>query len=326
MDKKYTEHYSVFYRECLDAFKSANPDSTFRVFADMTFGGGGHSLGTVRESDNCHMYSVDQDPDAMKNGLEKIKSEGFTERLFLNKMNFESFPSFIKENHSEVKFDGILMDLGVSSHHFDDFSRGFSFREDAPLDMRMDYGNDEVPTAANFLNEYDEESIANVIYKYGEEHYSRRIAKAIVDFRQEKPIERTKELEDIVFHAYPKHLRHKRIHPATKTFQALRIYVNRELEVLEETIVELFSLLKVGGILQIISFHSLEDRIVKHKFKEIFQSDKNIVKILTKKPILPSDQEIKENSRSRSAKLRIIQKVDPNAQGGVGGKKSKKKN
>lgn len=326
MTKTYTGHYSVLYRECLDAFISVSRDKKSKtIFADMTFGGGGHSLGIAKEIEDSNVYSVDQDPDALENGFKIIKEQGFDGRVFLNPMNYESFPSWVKENHPELKFDGILMDLGVSSHHFDQFDRGFSFREDAYLDMRMNFGDENTPTAADVLNSLSEEEIADIIYKYGEEHYSRRIAKNIIEFRSNERLERTKQLEDIVFHSYPKHLRHKKIHPATKTFQALRIYVNRELEVLENTLESLFDLLDTGGILAVISFHSLEDRIAKHKFKEIFQTHSNIAKILTKKPICPTDKEIQENSRSRSAKLRLLQKVDPDTQGGVYGKKGKKK-
>lgn len=327
MAKQYTKHYSVFYNECLEEFSKVNPEKKTRYYADMTFGGGGHSLGVAKEIENSIVYSVDQDPDAIKNGNELIESFGLKEKVFLNKMNYEEFPSWVEQNHPELKFDGILMDLGVSSHHFDEFSRGFSFREDAPLDMRMDHENNEHYTAAEVLNSFSEEDIANIIFKYGEERYSRRIAKNIVEFRKDKNVETTKELEAIVFHSYPKQLRHNKIHPATKTFQALRIFVNRELEVLENTLEKLFGLLAEGGVLEVISFHSLEDRIAKHKYKEIFQTDKNIAKIITKKPIYPSEREIGENSRSRSAKLRLIQKLDPNAQGGVlGGKKNKNKN
>lgn len=325
MTKNYTEHYSVFYKECIGAFKEvANKKSGETIFADMTFGGGGHSLGIAQEIPHSIVYSVDQDPDALENGYKKIQELNLENRVFLNKMNFEQFPEWVSSEKSDLLFDGILMDLGVSSHHFDKFERGFSFREDAFLDMRMDYANDDILTASDVLNTLSENEIADVIYKYGEERYSRKIAKNIVEFRKNERLERTKQLEDIVFHSYPKHLRHKKIHPATKTFQALRIYVNKELEVLENTLVKLFDLLNDGGVLAIISFHSLEDRIVKHKFKEIFQTNTNIAKILTKKPIYPTEDEINENSRSRSAKLRIIQKLNENAQGGVYGKKGKK--
>ena len=325
-NNEYKSHYSVLFKECIDAFKQANPEKQKRIFADMTFGAGGHSIGTALNIEDCTVYSVDQDPDAIENGLKKIKENEVEGRVILNKMNFEQFPGFIKENHPDLKFDGILMDLGVSSHHFDKFERGFSFREDAFLDMRMDFENDKLYTAAEVLNQFDEEDIANIIFKYGEEKFSRKIARNIIERRAKENIERTKQLEDIVFHSYPKHLRHKKIHPATKTFQALRIFVNRELEVLENTIEELFNLLDTRGVLAVISFHSLEDRIAKHKFKEIFQTNKNTAKILTKKPIYPTEEEVKENSRSRSAKLRLLQKVDQVAQGGVYGKKKKKEN
>ncbi len=307
MSKNYGKHYSVMYKECLDAL-TLN-DSSSEIFADMTFGAGGHTFGLANSSDKAQVYSTDQDPDAIKNGNERIKENSLEGKVHLIKTNYTDFPQWVEQNKPELKFQGILMDLGVSSHQFDTFDRGFSFREDAPLDMRMDYENDEIETAADILNNYDEEDIANLIFKYGEERLSRRIAAEIVSRRAENPISRTKELEDICFHAYPKKMRFGKTHPATRTFQALRIAVNAELEVLENTIQKLFDILDVGGTLVIISFHSLEDRIVKHKFKEIFQTDKNIAKILTKKPLLPSEEEISENKRSRSAKLRVIQKI-----------------
>ena len=325
MSNEYSKHYSVFYQECLENFKELSEKKENVLFADMTFGGGGHSLGVATEISNAQVYSVDQDQDAIDNGNALIKERKLVDRVFLNKMNFEQFPGWIVENHPDVKFDGILLDLGVSSHHFDKFERGFSFREDAFLDMRMDTENSDIYTAAEVVNEASEEDLANIIFKYGEERYSRRIAKNIVKARELTKIERTKQLEEIVFTTYPKHLRHKKIHPATKTFQALRIFVNRELEVLENTLSNLYDILSPGGRLLVISFHSLEDRIAKHKFKEIFQSNEKFAKIITKKPIYPSDREIGENPRSRSAKLRILEKLDQEVQGEVRGTKSKKK-
>jgi 16S rRNA (cytosine1402-N4)-methyltransferase len=285
-------------------------DGVHPYFADMTFGGGGHSRALAELHKTSKVYSVDQDPDAIKNGQELIEKFSLQNNLFLHKMNYEQFPTWVEENNPDLKFHGILMDLGVSSHHFDKFDRGFSFREDAPLDMRMDFQNERLYTAEEVLNTFDEEDIANIIFKYGEERLSRRIAKNIIEARTIKKIETTKELENICFHAYPTSQRHKRIHPATKTFQALRIFVNRELEVLENTIEKLYDLLLPGGVLAVISFHSLEDRIAKHKFKEIFQINKNTAKILTKKPIYPSESELSDNSRSRSAKLRVLQKLN----------------
>ena len=307
MTENYGKHYSVMYKECLSAL--TDNSGTSNTYADMTFGAGGHTFGIARSNPDALVYSVDQDPDAIKNGKEKIEQAGLEKNIRLIKINYTDFPAWISENEPGRKFQGILMDLGVSSHQFDTFERGFSFRKDAYLDMRMDYENQSAPTAADILNDYDEEDIANLIFKYGEERLSRRIAAEVISRRSEKRIERTKELEDICFHAYPKKMRFGKTHPATRTFQALRIAVNDELGVLENTLQKLFDLLEVGGSLVVISFHSLEDRIVKHKFKEIFQTDKNIAKILTKRPLLPTEEEVFENKRSRSAKLRVIQKI-----------------
>lgn len=317
-DSPYGSHYSVLYRECLDHF---NFDADLKLcFADLTFGAGGHSTLILEKFPNATLYGVDQDPDALKNGAALIKQKGFDKRATLLAMNYEKFPLWAQEN--QVKLDGILLDLGVSSHQFDTFDRGFSFREDAPLDMRMNYHNADIPTAADFLHNAREDEIADVIWKYGEERLSRRIASEIVARRVTGPILRTKQLEDICFHAYPKKFRFSKPHPATRTFQALRIHVNDELGVLERSLESLFDLLNEGGKLEVISFHSLEDRIVKHTFKEIFQKNKNAATILTKRPLIPSQQEVEENSRSRSAKLRIIQK---NSMEGVYDKKKNKK-
>lgn len=318
MSEQYTSHYSVMLPETLE-YLVPKDNREYCLFADMTFGGGGHTLTLAKSHENAIVYSTDQDPDAIFNGNQKILDMGLEGKVHLLKMNYESFPDWVLENRSELKFDGIIMDLGVSSHHFDSFERGFSFREDAPLDMRMDYQDNDL-TASIVLNTYSEEEIANIIFKYGEEKLSRRIASSIVERRQTSKIETTKQLEDICFHAYPKEKRFGKIHPATKTFQALRIYVNRELEVLENTLEKLYSILADNGRLAVISFHSLEDRIVKHKFKEISQSDSTFANILTKKPILPSAKEVSENSRSRSAKMRVIEK---STMEGIVGKKKK---
>lgn len=320
MSEDYSKHYSVMNRDVLDHISNIFSKEDKLTFADMTFGAGGHTLKLASEFKNSKVYAVDQDPEAFRNGLELIKKNSFENRVSLFHTNFENFPEL--DEIKEKKFNAIVMDLGVSSHHFDDQKRGFSFRFDADLDMRMNIEDDEVEKASDILNRYSEEDIADIIYEYGEERYSRRIAKRIIEKRAESPIKTTKELEEICFLSYPSHERHKRIHPATKTFQALRIYVNRELEVLEKTIEKLYRMLDENGLLLIISFHSLEDRIVKHKFKEIFQIDRNTVKILTKKPQLPSDEEVSENPRSRSAKLRVIQRVN---QEGYFGKKKKKR-
>jgi 16S rRNA (cytosine1402-N4)-methyltransferase len=318
MTKEYGSHYSVMLPETLEYLVPQNKEAVCN-FADMTFGGGGHTYALADSMENCKVYSTDQDPDAIKNGLSFLKEKNVDHKVKLLKMNYELFPQWIEDNEPNLKFNGIIMDLGVSSHQFDEFDRGFSFREDAPLDMRMDYESNLL-TAKEVLNDYDEEDIANILYKYGEERLSRRIAKAIIEKRNESPLETTKELEAICFHAYPKQNRFGKIHPATRTFQALRIYVNRELEVLENTLSKLYDMLEVHGRLAVISFHSLEDRIAKHKFKEISQTESNTAKIITKKPILPSQKELEENPRSRSAKLRVIEKTTME---GLLGKKKK---
>lgn len=307
MNDQYTEHYSVFLTEVLEYFTPEVTAKKQLVFADMTFGGGGHSIALAKKFPEAKVYSVDQDPQAIANGLKRIEAEGLKDRMELIHINFEAFPEWVQGNRPELKFDGILLDLGVSSHHFDCAERGFSFRSDAPLDMRMN-PDAKVPTAKDIINSYREEDLADIFFQYGEERLSRKIAREIVSKRKSAPIETTKELENIVFHCYPKNMRFTKTHPATRVFQALRIYVNRELEVLENTIEKLYDLLAVDGRLAIISFHSLEDRIVKHKFKDIFQIKENLAKLITKRPLLPSDKELEENSRSRSAKLRIIEK------------------
>lgn len=208
----------------------------------------------------------------------------------------------------EGKLAGILMDLGVSSHQFDKMERGFSFRADAPLDMRMNYGDPNTPTAADLLNSLSEKEIADLIFQYGEDRLSRKIAARICEQREKKKIETTGEIENICFHAYPPNQRHGGIHPATRTFQALRIAVNDELRVLENTLPKLLPYLAQGGVLAVISFHSLEDRIVKHTFKEIVEKEDFPATILTKKPLTATEEELSENSRSRSAKLRLLQR------------------
>jgi 16S rRNA (cytosine1402-N4)-methyltransferase len=277
------------------------------TFVDLTFGGGGHTVALAKLSPDYCLYATDQDPEALQNGYKRIESEGLKERVTLLDMNFESFYSYCIENNI-CDLDGILIDLGVSSHHFDSAQRGFSFRFDAPLDMRMDVDNDSVETAAELLNRLSEEEIADILWKYGEERFSRQIARNIVASRNDEPITTTKQLENIIFHSYPKKMRFGRLHPATKSFQALRIAVNRELEVLQKVLEDLPQLLKVGGRMAIITFHSLEDRIVKRSYN-FLAKEKKTVKILHKKPIVPSKKELEENKRSRSAKLRVIEKV-----------------
>jgi 16S rRNA (cytosine1402-N4)-methyltransferase len=319
---EYLSHYSVMLKECLDAFEQGTSASGSTTFADLTFGAGGHTFAVSDRFAGSTVYSTDQDPDALKNGSENILKRGKQNSVILLPMNFEEFPEWCAANKMEGKFAGILMDLGVSSHQFDKMERGFSFRADAPLDMRMNYGDEKTQTAADLLNTLDEKEIADLIFNYGEERMSRKIAARIVEVRKEAPFKTTGQLEEICFHCYPVKDRHGRIHPATRTFQALRIAVNRELLVLEHTLPKLLPYLAEGGVLAVISFHSLEDRIVKHTFKEIVEKQIFPAIILTKKPLTATDEELSENSRSRSAKLRILQR--DSQQGRVNG--SKKKN
>lgn len=321
---EYLSHYSVMLKECLDAMELGSKTSGSLVFADLTFGAGGHTFALSDHVSGSTVYSTDQDPDALKNGQEKIKQLDKEGKVHLLSMNFESFPQWCEENQMHGKFAGILMDLGVSSHQFDKMERGFSFRADAPLDMRMNYGDEATATAADLLNTLSEKEIADILFNYGEERLSRKIAARICEFRQKKKLETTGELEDICFHAYPPKDRHGKTHPATRSFQALRIAVNRELTVLEVTLPKLLPFLSVGGVLAVISFHSLEDRIVKHTFKEIVEKEDFPATILTKKPLTATEEELSENSRSRSAKLRLLQRESQ--LGRVDGIKKKRKN
>lgn len=198
----------------------------------------------------------------------------------------------------------------MSSHHFDEATRGFSFRFDGPLDMRMNNHSDEFFTAEEVINEYGINQLVKIFDEYGEEKYSKKIANKIAEERKIKRITTTKELENIIFHCYPKEQRYGKTNPSTRVFQALRLEVNRELEVLSETINQLIPMLKVGGRLAIISFHSLEDRIVKNLFRDAALSVDLPVEVLTKKPVIPSDEEILNNYRSRSAKLRVLERVN----------------
>jgi 16S rRNA (cytosine1402-N4)-methyltransferase len=311
MNYEYGAHFSVLKEECIRFLTETKKDK--KIFVDLTFGAGGHSLALLEADPTAIVLATDQDPDAIKNAQEMIKSKNLSNRLFLYKMNFSEFPDYfnqkIKAEFQIQGVDGILADLGVSSHQFDTSERGFTFREDGPLDMRMDYENLSLETAADIVNHYGEKELADLIYVYGEERYSRKIAREIVSERKKNPFTTTKQLENLIFHLYSPKERHRGIHPATRTFQALRIAVNKELEVIENSLVDFFNMLNEGGRLEIISFHSLEDRIVKHTFKEIVEKNRNCAKILTKKPIIPTDEEIAQNSRSRSAKLRVIEKT-----------------
>lgn len=259
-------------------------------YLDATVGGGGHSALILAAAADVKVTALDQDTQALQAAQTKLAEYG--NRVQFHHVNFAEF------DPGDQQFDGILADLGVSSAQFDWGDRGFSFRQDAPLDMRMNQQQDL--TAAEIVNSWDEIELANLIYTYGEERLSRKIARRIVERR---PLQTTTELAETIFHSVPRSYRYGRIHPATRTFQALRIAVNQELDVLQTFLQKAPLWLKPNGRLAIISFHSLEDRIVKHALKE-----SEHLQVITKKPIVPTDAEMEQNPRSRSAKLRIAER------------------
>lgn len=287
------------------------------IYVDGTLGGGGHSLEIVKKLEDGVLIGIDQDENALKKSREVLKD--YKDRVKIVHNNYENMDKVL-ENLNISKVDGILLDLGVSSHQLDEGERGFSYNKDAPLDMRMDKENNF--SAWNVVNEYSQRELEEIIWKYGEDRWAKRIAEFIVQERTEKHIDTTLELVDVIKKAIPKKVRMEGPHPGKKTFQAIRIEVNRELEVLENSIEMMVNLLKPGGRIAIITFHSLEDRIVKETFKYLFKDcicppeipkcmcDKEReIEIITRKPIIPSEEEIKENRRSRSAKLRIAKKL-----------------
>lgn len=286
-------------------------------FADLTFGGGGHSLALLNRGKNIFIRACDRDPEAIAHGRELIDRSACSDRIELVHSNFNRFPRYAPKAYRDIfeangGFHGILLDLGVSTHHLESRERGFSFKLDGPLDMRMDRDNgsggpDAIPTASDVINESSLDDLERIFRQLGEEFYSKKIVQKIGERRKEKRIESTKELEDIIFHCYPKKRQHGKTHPATKCFQALRIYVNDELRTLSDTIPQLIPHLRQKGRLLIISFHSLEDRIVKRAYKELCNSFP--CQTITKRPIRPTQEEIKKNFRSRSAKLRVIERT-----------------
>lgn len=286
----------------------AHLSCTNGVYADLTFGAGGHSI-ALSQLPGAKVLSFDQDPEALENGRRNLKEQNIT-NIDLVDSNFESFSEhaerFLKENGFKG-FDGVVMDLGVSSHHFDSGERGFSFRQEAPLDMRMNPRLGE--NAADLIATRREEEIAEILFEYGEEKLSRKIAREIVHQRKSAPIETTLQLAELIKACYPPAMRFGKIHPATKSFQALRIAVNRELDVLSDTLPRVAEKLSMNGKFAVISFHSLEDRLAKTVFKELSSRQEEPLYETSKKPILPSPREIFENSRSRSAKMRVLEKV-----------------
>lgn len=307
-------HKSVLLSETLELLNLQNG----QVFLDATLGLGGHSEAILTIIEKSRGIAIDQDLEAIAFAKERLAK--FGSRLEIHYANFSEIRRVL-ENAAIEKVDGVLADLGVSSLQFDSATRGFSFRFDAPLDMRMD-ADSENETAAELLERLSEFEIARIIYEYGEERSSRRIARRIVEKRERgESVKTTKELADLVAKSV-KRGKNDKIHPATKTFQALRIAVNGELEILEQFVRDSIDVLQIGGRLCLITFHSLEDRIVKQTFQKlagkcfcpprmpvcVCGAEKKI-EILTRKPIVPGDEELEGNPRSRSAKLRACLKI-----------------
>jgi 16S rRNA (cytosine1402-N4)-methyltransferase len=271
------------------------------LFLDCTVGLGGHTRALL-EAGATRILGLDRDPDALAQAAESLAA--WKDRVELVHADYRDFPKVL-EARGIGGTNGTLADLGVSSMQLDAEGRGFSFRRDEALDMRMD--RTQGPTAADLLRDVDEESLANVIFQHGEERFSRRIARAIVKARAQSPIATTGHLADLVRRAVPRRA-YQRIDPATRTFQALRIWVNRELEGLETFLGDAAARLLSGARLAVIAFHSLEDRIVKHAFRALERAEAAL-RIVTKRPIVPSADEVERNPRSRSAKLRAIERL-----------------
>ena len=302
-------HVSVLLKETVDgAF--TDPKG---VYADLTTGGGGHSLELAKRLDGGRLICFDQDKEALEAAGERLKGLPVT----LVRSNFCEMKSVLADLGIK-ELDGIIADLGVSSHQLDTAERGFSFHNDAPLDMRM---SGEGLSARDVVNEYDEGELAKILFDYGEEKFGNRIARGIVNARLTAPIETTGQLAEIIKSSVPAAYRREK-NPCRKSFQARRIEVNHELDVLETALTDGFDVLKVGGRMSVITFHSLEDRIVKNRFKEFCTGctcppefpvcvcgRKPMGRLVDKKPITASPEELERNPRSRSAKLRIIEKI-----------------
>ena len=307
------EHKSVLLEETINGL-NIRPDGTY---VDGTLGGGGHAYEIARRlSDKGSIIGIDQDAAAIE--AAGIRLKDFGEKVTIVRSNYCEMKSRLHELGID-KVDGIILDLGVSSYQLDTAERGFSYREDAPLDMRMD--TRQTMTARDIVNDYSEMELYRVIRDYGEDKFAKNIAKHIVMERDKRPIETTGQLTEIIRQAIPMKYQKKSGHPAKRTFQAIRIELNRELEVLRDSLDDMIDLLNPGGRLCIITFHSLEDRIVKSSFKKnenpcTCPPDFPVCvcgkvskgSIVTKKPILPSEEELEYNSRSKSAKLRIFER------------------
>lgn len=298
MNKKYT-HIPVMSAEIQEYLNLASGSTV----VDCTLGLGGHAEQIAQKiGDKGRMIGIDRDVNALEIAKDRL-ADASAQCDFVHK-DYRDIDQVLADlNVTQV--DAILMDLGVSSMQLADAQRGFSIRENGPLDMRMDQNT--FISAYDIVNSLSEKELSFIFKKYGEERWHNRIARFLVQERSKRPIETTEELRDIVWRAVPKHNRYQKIHPATRTFQAIRIAVNRELESLEIALHKCVNVLSRGGRMCVISFHSLEDRIVKHTFREL--AKEGHIEILTKKPLRPGEEEIEKNVRSRSARLRAIQKI-----------------
>lgn len=306
-------HVSVLLNEVIEGLNIKEDG----IYVDGTLGGAGHSSEIVKRLKSGKLIGIDQDLNALEKAS-MVLSE-YKDNIILKHSNYENIDRVLEDVGID-KVDGILLDLGVSSHQLDEESRGFSHNKDAQLDMRMD--STSTFSAWDVVNKYTQKELETIIWNYGEDRWAKRIAEFIVEERNIKPIDTTFELVSAIKKAIPKAVRMEGHHPAKKTFQAIRIEVNRELEVLANSIEKMVNSLNPGGRLVIITFHSLEDRIVKEAFKELFKdcicppefpeckcNKRREIKIITRKPIVPSDKELEANPRSRSAKLRIAEKL-----------------
>lgn len=308
------QHVSVLLNECITGL-NIKPEG---IYVDGTLGGAGHSKVICQNlSEEGTLIGIDQDLDALTTAKERL--EDYNCNVHLVHSNYENFTNIIEDLNIE-QVDGILLDLGVSSYQLDTAERGFSYMKDAPLDMRMDQTS--AKTAKDIINGYSDQELAKVLKVYGEEKFAWRIAQKIVEVRQEKEIETTLELVKIIDGCIPTKNKIKYGHPAKRTFQAIRIELNRELDVLTNTLQDMIDALKPEGRLCVITFHSLEDRIVKHLFRDNEKpctcppdfpicvcGKKPTGKMKPRKPVLPTEEELEVNSRSKSAKLRIFEKV-----------------
>lgn len=307
-------HTSVLLNETIEGLK-IKPDG---IYVDGTLGGGGHSFEIAKRlNDNGRLIGIDQDEAAILAAGERLKD--FGDKVIIVRSNYRNALSVLHDLGIE-KIDGMMLDLGVSSYQLDTQERGFSYRYDAPLDMRMDLR--QTLTAKDIVNGYSETELFHIIRDYGEDRFAKNIAKHIVMARAKKPIKTTGELNEIIRAAIPAKMRAEGGHPSKRTYQAIRIECNKELEVLKESLEELIGILNPGGRLCIITFHSLEDRIVKTAFKKAENpctcppsfpvcvcGKKSQGKVITGKPVLPCEEEMESNPRSKSAKLRIFEKI-----------------